>query len=183
MSTDFDHGELAKTLETLYLGVNASDLHGSLTGCLCAGACMGVEDWLDALQLDFDDPGVTRYEVLQRLYRSCRSQVEDSPVHITPLLPARTAPMPQRADALVEWCRGFLGGFGLGGATQRARLSSDASGILHDLGVIAASHFDYADNTEDEQALADVIDFVRTGCAFLRREISAAARAPARALH
>jgi uncharacterized protein YgfB (UPF0149 family) len=67
--------------------------------------------------------------------------------------------------------------------TQRARLSSDASGILHDLGVIAASHFDYADNTEDEQALADVIDFVRTGCAFLRHEISAAARAPARALH
>lgn len=183
MSADSDHGELAKTLETLHLGVNASDLHGSLTGCLCAGACMGADDWLEALQLDFDDPTVARNEVLQRLYRSCRSQVDDSPVHITPLLPAHTASMPARADALVEWCRGFLGGFGLGGATQRTRLSPDATEILHDLGVIAASHLDYADNAEDEQALADVIDFVRTGCALLRRETGAAARASARTLH
>ncbi len=178
MNAALDHATLANVLEKLRLGVNASDLHGSLTGFLCAGAQVNGDDWLDLLQLDPGDDTVVRNETLQRLYRDCRSQVDDGSARIKPLLPARTAPLAARAIALVEWCRGFLGGFGLGGASRRGPLSDDATEILHDLGVIAASHFDVAAHGEDAQALADVIDFVGTACAVLRREVRSHKPAP-----
>ena len=38
MSPELSHSELAHALRSLPLGVTASDLHGSLTGYLCAGA-------------------------------------------------------------------------------------------------------------------------------------------------
>ncbi|MEO7062863.1 MAG: UPF0149 family protein [Dokdonella sp.] len=178
MSADIDHATLAKTLEILPLGVNASDLHGSLIGCLCAGAQVTGDDWLGALQLDPDDSTIVRNEILQRLYQACRAQVNDSPAYIQPLLPARTAPLETRAAALVEWCRGFLGGFGLGGATRHRPLSDDASEILRDLGVVASSHFDVDDKADDVQALVDVIDFVGTACAALHREVASGERGP-----
>ncbi len=178
MSADPDYATLAEVLEKLRLGVNASDLHGSLTGCLCAGAQVDSDNWLDALQLDPGDGAAVHDEVLQRFYQNCRSQVDDSPAHIAPLLPARTAPLATRAVALVEWCRGFLGGFGLGGATRNGPLSDDASEILHDLGLIAASHFDVTEQADDIHALADVTDFVGTACAVLPREVRSRERAP-----
>lgn len=178
MSDYLDHANLAEVLETLRLGVNASDLHGSLTGFLCAGAQVDADDWLDALQLDPGDETLVRNETLQHLYRNCRAQVDDSPAHIAPLLPADSAPLASRAVALVEWCRGFLGGFGLGGAGRSGALSADANEILHDLGVIAASHFDVAEHGDETQALNDVIDFVGNACALLHTQVHSRERAP-----
>lgn len=175
------HAELAQALRELKLGVNASDLHGSLSGYLCAGGSAGPEDWIDALQLGFDEPGLARDGTLGRLYRECRAQFAEEPASVDPLLPSATVGLPSRAGALIEWCRGFLGGVGLSGALAPAPLSAEAREILDDLGVIAASHLRYADTREDERALTEVLDFVRTGAAMLHRELSRRARS--RALH
>lgn len=183
MTSSADFSAIANALQPLRLGVSASDLHGSLTGYLCAGARVGADDWPDALQLEFDAPDATGDEVLRRLYHLCRAQFEGARANVDPLLPPRSVPLPQRAEALVEWCRGFLGGFGLAGVTERATLPADASEILSDLGTIAASRFDYAGNAEDEQALADVLDFVRIGTALLHREVHESMRAASRSLH
>lgn len=176
MSAVLDHATLTNALQTLALGVNASDLHGSLIGCLCAGARLNGENWLRALQLDLDETTAANDEVLQRLYRDCCAQIADSPAYITPLLPARTAPLATRTAALVEWCRGFLGGFGLGGASRHHPLSDEASEILRDLGVIASSHFEVGDEADDEHAFADVLEFVGTACAALCREMASGGR-------
>lgn len=178
MSVDLDHATLAAVLEKLGLGVNASDLHGSLSGLLCAGAQVDPDNWLDALQLDTTDHSVAQNQALQHLYRSCRAQLDDGPVHIDPLLPLKSAPLAARAVALVEWCRGFLGGFGLGGASQLGPLSAEADAIVHDLGLVASSHFDVAEQGDDAQTLTDVIEFVRTACAALQRQVHLRERAP-----
>ena len=57
MSPELSHSELAHALRSLALAVTASDLHGSLTGYLCAGADAGPDDWLDALELGFEAAG------------------------------------------------------------------------------------------------------------------------------
>lgn len=178
-----DHSELSKALATLCLGVDASDLHGSLTGFFCAGGRASVDDWLDVLALDPDGGGLSRNATLQQFFRSCRAQFDGISTQIDPLLPAPGAALAQRADALVEWCRGFLGGFGLAGTAQRVALSADASEILADFGKIAASRFDYSDGADDEHALIDVLDFARNGAALLHHEIVAGARVAARSLH
>jgi uncharacterized protein YgfB (UPF0149 family) len=154
-----------------------------LTGLLCAGARADSGNWLDALQLDFDDPGLSGNAVLRDFHQRCAAQFATDPARIEPLLPEHPQPLSRRGDALVEWCRGFLGGFGLAGATAHAQLPQDAREILADLGTIAASHFDYGDDGTDEQALADLLDFVRTGVALLHRDVRRAADAGRRSLH
>ena len=116
------HAELAHALKTLRLGMGASDLHGSLTGYLCAGGSAGVEEWPAALEIEPDpiQSGSARTlhdETLRQLYRDCRAQLDDPDLGFEPLLPASDAPVETRADSLVEWCRGFLGGVGLSGTS------------------------------------------------------------------
>jgi hypothetical protein len=165
------HAELAGAIETLRLGMGASDLHGSLTGYLCAGGTAGAEEWPAALEIEPDAKKHLHHEVLSRLYRDCRAQLDDPDLGFEPLLPAADAPVERRADALVEWCRGFLGGVGLSGSAT-AVLSADANEVLADLGRVAASRFDYDDDEEDESALNEVLEFVRVGVLLLHTELT-----------
>jgi hypothetical protein len=174
------HAELAHALKTLCLGMGASDLHGSLTGYLCAGGSAGADEWPAALEIEPDPIGsgptargsasTLHNEMLSQLYRDCRAQLDDPDLGFEPLLPAPDAPVETRADALVEWCRGFLGGVGLSGTATRL-LSADANEVLADIGRIAASRFDYDDAEEDESALSEVLEFVRVGVLLLHTEL------------
>jgi uncharacterized protein len=165
------HAALARALETLKLGMGASDLHGSLTGYLCAGGRAGADAWPAALEIEPDAKAEQHGDVLRRLYHDCRAQLDDPDLGFEPLLPESDAPVERRADALVEWCRGFLGGVGLAGTPMNA-LSPDATEVLADLGRIASSQFDYDDAEEDESALAEVLEFVRVGVLLLHSELT-----------
>ena len=87
-------------------------------------------------------------------------------------MPGDDVALARRAEALVEWCRGFLGGVGLAGiGSKREALSAEAREIVEDFGTIAASNFDYADEDEDETALSEVLEFVRVGVLLLYSEL------------
>jgi len=174
------HAELTHAVRSLRLGVDASDLHGSLSGYFCGGGQPGESDWLGALEIDLgtDLAAIAQSVQLRRLYRQCRAQFEESPASIEPLLPE--APLAQRATALIEWCRGFLGGFGLSGASLHTNLSAEAREILTDIGTIANGNIETSGSREDELAFADVLDFACTAAAVLHRELE---RAPRRSLH
>ena len=176
------HAQLGELLTTLQFGVDPSDLHGSLTGYLCAGGHADARDWLAALQLETDETEAAAASSgpLQQLFLECSAWLDDPDLRFEPLLPAADKPVDVRADALVEWCRGFLGGVGLAGMADAKGLSADGAEILRDFSTIAASHFEYADNEEDESALAEVIEFIRVGVLLLHTEL-AATSVPARA--
>jgi uncharacterized protein YgfB (UPF0149 family) len=164
------HAELDIALKTLRLGVSASDLHGSLTGYLCAGGRASIEEWPRALEIEPESASALNDIALRRLYTECRAQLEDPDLRFEPLLPGADGPVERRAEALVEWCRGFLGGVGLAGAQPRV-LSVDATEVLSDIGRIASSHFDYDDAEEDETALCEVLEFVRVGVLLVHAEM------------
>src|SRR5579884_1397743 len=171
------HAELGEMLSRLRFGVGASDLHGSLTGYLCGGGSADAQSWLAALKLESDPTLEPLYPDLARVYEACAAALRDPECRFEPLLPGADSALNARADALVEWCRGFLGGLGLAGIGPRRGLSADATEILRDFGTIAATRFEYADAEEDETALAEVIEFVRVGVLLLHTEFSAGARA------
>lgn len=182
MHPDPTHAALTDALQALRVGVDASDLHGSLTGYLCAGGQLGDADWPSVLELEVDASALAAHPLLQPFVRRCRAQFEPTPAHIEPLLPASDVPLPRRAAALVEWCRGFLGGFGLGGAARHVPLPAEANEILADFGTIAASRFEHTDTGADAAAFAEVLEFVCTAAALLHREVRAA-QAMKRSLH
>jgi hypothetical protein len=59
----------------------------------------------------------------------------------------------------VDWCRGFLGGWGLTGVLAGPAQTAEVAELLSGLGQIAASHL--ACDDDDEAALDDVLDFIR----------------------
>lgn len=168
------HAQLGEMLAKLHVGVGASDLHGSLTGYVCGGGSAGARGWLAALELQTDAEVELSHAPFARLYEDCAAWFSDPEMRFEPLLPETDSSLDARADALVEWCRGFLGGLGLAGVSKRQGLSADAQEILHDLGTIAGSRFEYADAEEDENALTEVIEFIRVGVLLLHAELATA---------
>lgn len=169
-----NHAELSAALSRMRLGVGISDLHGSLSGYLCGGGNAGARAFLGALQIESDDahaddPG---HALLAELYEQCRAQLGDPDLGFSPMLPDAERPLAERGDALVDWCRGFLGGLGLAGLGRRAP-SEEGEEILHDFDQIAASHFAYGED-DDETSLVEVVEFVRIGVLLLYAELQAA---------
>ena len=173
MNDPITHAALGALLDRLRLGLGASDLHGSLTGYLCAGGTADAKTWPHALELDLHGDGDAWDDDGQfaDLHRRCRAELDDENLGFEPLLPEDHQPLAVRGDALVEWCRGFLGGVGLAGHAHARALSADANEILGDFAAIASSSFDYDGDDGDETALVEVLEFVRVGVLLLRDEM------------
>ena len=169
---EMDHDELQALVVRLRLGTSASELHGSLTGYLAGGGAVGGDALLGVLALDGEatEPTAADRADLDVLARQSQAALADAELGFEPLLPADDRPLHERADAMVEWCRGFLGGFGLAGAAVQASLSGEAQEVLRDLGTIAGSSFDFGNESEDEDALIEVHEFVRVGAMLLHAE-------------
>ncbi len=169
------HDDIDALTIRLRLGTEASELHGSLCGYLAGGASLHGGNVLAALQLDGEatSPSAEDLALLDRLARQSESELADSELGFEPLLPEDDRPLTERAEAMVDWCRGFLGGFGLAGASAHAQLSDEAQEILRDLGTVAASSFDFGNETEDEDALIEVHEFVRMTAMLLFAECNA----------
>lgn len=153
------------------LGVEPAELHGSLTGLLCAGWAGSPRELLAALALESGDDGhgPALHDLLARAAGRISGRLRGSePIDI--LLPA--AALEVRANATVEWCRGFLGGLGLTGLVEDAARDATLAGVLANFGRIAAGPL--ACDEDDEPTLAGVHAFVRDGVAYLYRALAPA---------
>lgn len=166
------HDDIDALCLRLRLGTTASELHGSLCGYLAGGGHMRGSHLLSTLQLDGEAtaPSAEDLVLLDRLARQADAELADPDMGFEPLLPEDDRPLAERAEAMVDWCRGFLGGFGLAGTSAHASLSDEAQEILRDFGAIAASSFDFDNEDEDEDALIEVQEFVRVGVLLLHTE-------------
>jgi uncharacterized protein YgfB (UPF0149 family) len=175
LDRSIDYDQLDAVLQRLRLGTTTSELHGSLCGYLAGGGVVRPGALFADLQMDGEPaaPSAADQAVLEQLVRDAESALADPEMGFEPLLPADDRPLPERAEALAEWCRGLLGGFGLAGAAAHADLSEEAREMLHDLGTIAASNFAYGEHDEDEDALIEVQEFVRVGAMLLHAECAA----------
>jgi uncharacterized protein len=169
------HDDIDALIMRLRLGTEASELHGSLCGYLAGGGSLRGTSVLAALQLDGEatDPSADDLALLDRLARQSETELADPELGFEPLLPEDDRPLEERAEAMVDWCRGFLGGFGLAGTAAHAQLSDEAQEVLRDIGTIAASSFDFGSEDEDEDALIEVQEFVRVAAMLLHTECAA----------
>lgn len=175
-----DHDDLEFLLARLQAGLSAAELHGSLAGYLSGGGRADAKSFGEALALDpLQDAlnaGSTDAQALQQLHRDTVAALDDLDDSFTPLLPDDDAPLAARANALVGWCRGFLGGIGLANVRARGRLSDDATEAMDDLARIGASELSTEDGDADEDAYIEVVEFVRVAAMLLRDECAAAGK-------
>ena len=171
------HDDVAAALRSLQLGVDAAELHGALCGFLSAHGHTTRETWITQLEIDADANAVAANPVLDQLFHASRTQLADTDLGFALLLPADDTPIAERVDALLGWCRGYLGGFGLGSSGATA-LSEDAEEALQDIGRIAM--FTVADDEaeRDEEALAEISEFVRVAALLLHADGASGGNAP-----
>ena len=88
------------------------------------------------------------------------SEFEDPGLGFRPLLPEDGQPLQRRAQALADWCEGFLYGLGISGLDQE-RLSGATREALQDLAQIARMKVEGMEVSErEEEALMEVSEFV-----------------------
>lgn len=170
MSTP-SHSELARLLERARALTEAPEAHGTLAGALCAGESFGFEEWLGEVFPE-GDPGVAR-EGMQQLYRWTRDALASGQLQFAPLLPEDELPLAERAQALGEFCQGFLYGLGTSALPDPEALPEQVAEIVRDLGAITHVGADPEESEEDnEQAYAELVEFVRVGVQLLFDELA-----------
>lgn len=156
------------------LGAHPSELHGALCGWLSGGG-EDTANWPARVLADDALPAPEPDSPLQALRSATVTQLEDRGFGFELLLPELEESLAARADALFEWCRGFLGGFGLA-AGAKPPLSDEAQEALQDLAKLAQAAPESGDDDEDEDALAEIEEFVRVAVLLLHGDCVLAPR-------
>jgi len=156
------------------LATPAPELHGGLCGWLAGGGEPGGR-WLARVMVDDALPAPAEGSPLARLHAATLSQFEDRDFGLALLAPGDDASLSARSGALFDWCRGFVGAFGLAAGSQ-PKLSDEGQEALADLARLARASAQDEGDEEDEQALAEIEEFVRVAALLLHGDCALAAR-------
>lgn len=158
--------QIRDAIRSLGLGVSPSELHGALCGWLTGGGA-NEAGWPARVLADDGLSAPAPGDALDRLRQASAAQLDDHDFGLELLLPPPDAGVAERTEALFDWCRGFLGGFGLA-AGAAPPLSEEADEALHDLARLAQAAPEVDDGDEDdESALAEIEEFVRVSALLL----------------
>ena len=165
-----EYAHIQQALTQAHSLTDAAEAHGTLTGCLCATVAYRFEDWLSEILPDGSaPPGVA--EELRALFTATASALDEAQMEFSPLLPDDAAPIDARAEALGSWARGFLYGLGTSSLTDAALLPGEVGEVVRDMTEITRVAADAGGGESDEDAYAELVEFVRAGVQLLFDEL------------
>jgi uncharacterized protein YgfB (UPF0149 family) len=175
--------EVARVLEGLGSSVPAAEAHGCLAGALCTSSHYPMERWLEEIIPDADQRNdEDSQQALRLLYADTLNALRGEDMEFEALLPDDDVSLAARASGLSQWCQGFLYGFGTGGqagkmAVKQEELPGNVNEILNDLTHIgrASVELEGDGNESEEEAYAEVVEYVRVGVQLIHDELIPAA--------
>jgi len=190
-----DYPAVADVLEKLDTEIRPSEIHATACGLLCANGAASARTWLHNLWPDrwpaasaepSGEPAPTDLllaeagKLFDELHHSTRQQLNTPDCEFELLLPDDDEAIAQRVDALGDWCQGFLVGLTLGGISDLSALPADAREIAEDMVQIAraGTSYDMTGNDEDEQAYAELVEYLRVGVLLINEELQPTRAAP-----
>lgn len=164
--------DFVEALQAAGAGVAAAECHGFLCGQLCSPNFPAGEPWQEFLNLRTADYAQVEdcHDRVRLLLEETRRQLWSEEFDFRLLVPDDGADMQERVQALAGWCQGFLYGLGLVEDLPPRVLSDDVQEWLKDVEMIARAGVDEPD-ADDELALAQVTDHVRTGVMLIMEEL------------
>ncbi|HFD12043.1 MAG TPA: YecA family protein [Crenotrichaceae bacterium] len=144
-----------------------SEIHGMMTGFLCAKPDLPFTHWLS--EIDFSFNQASDRELLEQLYHQIAEILVRNEYDFDLLLPDDDSPSDLRAIALSHWVQGFLYGLGYRGDEQD--WPGETQSILLDLTKIGQLD-PQVDTEEDEQALMEVTEYVRVSVLLIHAELN-----------
>ena len=170
--------EVVRVLEGLGSSVPAAEAHGCLVGALCTSPDYPMERWLEEIIPDAEQRDDEQsQQPLRLLYADTLNALRGEDMEFEALLPDDDISLAARAGGLSQWCQGFLYGFGTGQVGNRAvkqeELPGNVNEILNDLTHIgrASVELDGDGNESEEEAYAEVVEYVRVGVQLIHDEL------------
>ncbi|MEJ2346826.1 MAG: UPF0149 family protein [Gammaproteobacteria bacterium] len=184
MADSIDYPALGRLLQRAGAETGPAESHGILCGMLCAQHNVDRGRW--ANELFAGEAGASDLlarelaDALEPLREETVRQLHDESFGFELLLPDDQESLRCRAQALAEWCRGFLLGFStLGGV--HAGLSGDAQEVLGDLVQISRLQGEQGvEDEQEEQSLVEIVEYVRVGVLLIWEELHPAPTDPRR---
>ncbi|WNV03304.1 UPF0149 family protein [Candidatus Methylospira mobilis] len=153
---------------------SAAELHGLFCGMQCAKPGLDAQT---CLQLVFGSgKGAVSDDDLEQMIALCesvREELSSLDFSFGLFLPDDDEALYERAQALGEWCQGFL--YGLGAQAESTSWHGECQEILRHLVDIAQLDADAA-GEENEAAFMELSEFVRMGVQLIYGETRAAAQ-------
>jgi len=158
--------DVAAAADRMGLASTPAELHGGLCGWL-AGGGGDVRGWPALVLADPVLSAPASGDALDRLRSASVAQLSDIDFGFGLLLPD-AEDVVARAGAMFEWCRAFLGGFGL--SVGEKKLSAEGEEALGDLANLAAARIDDVDPEGDEESLTEIEEYVRMAVLLLHAD-------------
>lgn len=164
--------ELEDTLAEAGSPTEAAEAHGSLCGALCAQSRLRFESWLEELLENRETQNERTHDVLRAVFSQTSEELGGASMQFAPLLPDDDEPLAGRTSALAHWCEGFLYGLGAGGLSTLDSLPGEVGEIVRDMSEISRATPEDGEATEtDEQAYAELVEYIRVGVQLIYDEL------------
>lgn len=116
--------------------------------------------------------------LLRELFAATRLQLNDPEMGFWLLLPEDDE-LEARLEAVQDWCQGFGFGLAAAGVKDMQKLPEDSRDWAQDVVNIGSSgEFDLENEEESENALAEIIEYLRVGVLMMNEEMQPLKAAP-----
>ncbi|NOT84219.1 MAG: UPF0149 family protein [Methylococcaceae bacterium] len=160
--------DIQALLERHDADLGAAEAQGIATGMLCLDERIDANLWLKELFQHSPELSEVEQQLLTGLFKKTHALLGSSTFEFDLFLPDDTAILSQQAEALSNWCRGFL--FGIGYGSAKATWPGDSGEILKDL--IEFTKLDtQTEGEEDARALMEIHEYCRAAIMLLRDDL------------
>lgn len=176
-----DYDLLATLLRESGTALGPAEVHGVLTGALCAPGDAEPAWRRLILESEAAAPAAEAlFEQLVELQELTRSMLDGSEFDFEPLLPGEEAGLSGQLAGFTDWCRGFLLGLAAAGPSDQRALSAEVTEFVEDVVQMSEAELEAegTDEEGEERALAELVEYLRAGVQILYEE-----RQAGRALH
>lgn len=178
MMQDIDIEQVQKNLATLGSEASPSEAHGTLCGLLCGRADLEPQEWLaltttEAEAIEQGDIlAAEAAEWLSELFFQTVAALSDNNLNFYPLLPEDESETVQLA-AIAQWAQGFLMGLSLAGIEKFTDYPEEVGEFVEAMtSVSSADDYDLAGDDSDEEAITELVEFIRIGVLLVNEEMN-----------
>lgn len=156
------------------LDFGAAEVHGMLTGLVCAYGPSQQQHWLTLIydHAETSSLNATHCDLWNQLYLSTLKQLTDNALNLQLLLPDDEQSLSLRIESLCNWCRGFLYGVSIGKLKTGPEMSADINEIIRDLTQITnVSSTDEDNNSDGEDAYKELCNYILASATHIYAEL------------
>ncbi len=177
--TPLEFDDLYDLVGEIDSAATAAELHGMLTGDICASSTTDVDVVLRACLAFLDGknkPSSIMLKELGIVIAQTRKSLDDSELAFDMLLPDDDVFIDERTKGLADWCQGFMYGFAVAEKRHGLTLSDgeDVAEVLQDFAAISQAEVEeQADDKENEDDYMQLSEYVRVATMNIYAQCSA----------